>query len=271
MYQKQNLHTHSTFDDGKNPLEETVQKALDKGFDSLGFSGHAYMYYSENYSMSVAGTEEYKKEVLRLKEEYADRIKIFLGLEFDMYSDTPQDGYEYMIGAMHYRKMGDQFIGVDRPKEHYERIIREYFGGDGMNLVKEYYRQIADYPKYAKIDILAHYDLVTKNVERATFFDYESKDYMSAAVGALETLKKDIDFFEVNTGVIVRGYRTTPYPMLSIVKEMKRLGYGAVITSDCHDADYLDAYFDEAAELLKAGGYKEKYILTDKGFVAVPL
>ena len=68
MYQKQNLHTHSTFDDGKNPLEETVQKALDKGFDSLGFSGHAYMYYSENYSMSVAGTEEYKKEVLRLKE-----------------------------------------------------------------------------------------------------------------------------------------------------------------------------------------------------------
>ena len=271
MFKKQNLHTHSTFDDGKNPLEETIQVALNKGFDSIGFSGHAYMYYSENYSMSVAGTEEYRKQVLELKKKYADRIKIYLGLEFDMFSNTPQDGYEYMIGAMHYLKMGDEFVGVDRPKEHYEKIIKEYFGGDGMALAKEYYRQIADYPKYAKIDILAHFDLVTKNYERANFFDYESKEYMSAAIEALETLRKDIDFFEVNTGVIVRGYRKTPYPMLSIVKEMKRLGYGAVITSDCHDANYLDAYFDEAAELLKAGGYTEKYILTDNGFAAVPI
>ena len=48
MSYKQNLHTHSTFDDGKNTIEETVLSAIEKGFDSIGFSGHAYMYYSEN-------------------------------------------------------------------------------------------------------------------------------------------------------------------------------------------------------------------------------
>lgn len=271
MDYKQNLHTHSTFDDGKNTLEEMINAAIEKGFDSLGFSGHAYMYYSEPYSMSVAGTEEYKKQVLQLREKYADRIKIFLGLEFDMYSDTPQEGYEYMIGACHYIKMGDDFVAVDRPKEHYEKIIAEYFGGDGMKLVKEYYRQVAEYPKYAKIDILAHFDLITKNVEKANFFDYNSKEYLNSAIESLEALKKDVDFFEVNTGVIARGYKSTPYPMLPLVKEMKRLGYGAIIASDCHNAKDLDAYFDVARDLLIEGGYKEKYILTDDGFKAIAI
>lgn len=271
MSYKQNLHTHSIFDDGKNTIEEMVLSAIDKGFDSIGFSGHAYMYYSENYSMSVAGTEEFKKEVIRIKNKYSDIIKVYLGLEFDMFSNTPQEGYEYMLGSCHYLKIGEEFIGVDRPKEYYDKIIPEYFGGDGMKLAKEYYRQVAEYPKYAKIDILSHFDLVTRNIEKANYFDTDSKEYMSYVTESLETLRKDVNLFEVNTGVIVKGYKKTPYPLLPVIKEMKRLGFGAVITSDCHDARFLDAYFDDAKELLKAAGYKEKYILTNDGFVPVEL
>ena len=221
MIYKQNLHTHSTFDDGKNPPEEMINVALAKGFDSIGFSGHAYMYYSEKYSMSKQGTIEYRNEILRLKEKYKDKIKIYLGLEFDMFSDTDQSGYEYMLGSCHYLKIGNEFIGVDRPKEHYDQIIKEYFDGDGMKLAKEYYRQVSEYPKYAKIDILSHFDLVTRNIEKADYFDYNSKEYMSYVKESLETLKKDVNFFEVNTGVIVKGYKKTPYPLLSVIKEMK--------------------------------------------------
>ena len=39
----QNLHTHTTYCDGKNTAEEMVQKAIELGFRSLGFSGHAPM------------------------------------------------------------------------------------------------------------------------------------------------------------------------------------------------------------------------------------
>ena len=229
------------------------------------------MYYSENYSMSIQGTEEYRKEILRLKEKYKGIIDIYLGLEFDMFSDTPQTGYDYMLGSCHYIKIGDEFIGVDRPKEHYEKIIKEYFSGNGLALAKEYYRQVAEYPKYCKIDILSHFDLITRNAEQADFFDYNSKEYMDAAIESLETLRKDVSFFEVNTGVIVKGYKKIPYPMLSIIKEMRRLGYGAIITSDCHNANFLDAYFDDAKELLLAAGYKEKYVLTKNGFMPVQL
>jgi hypothetical protein len=52
---------------------------------------------------------------------------------------------------------------------------------------------------------------------------------------------------------------------------MKRLGFGAVITSDCHDAEYLDCNFDEARQLLLDCGYTERYVLTKDGFRAVAL
>ena len=36
----QNLHSHTTFCDGKNTPEEMVRAAIALGMDSLGFSGH---------------------------------------------------------------------------------------------------------------------------------------------------------------------------------------------------------------------------------------
>lgn len=37
-YQKQNLHTHTTFCDGVDAPEELIREAMARGFDSLGFS-----------------------------------------------------------------------------------------------------------------------------------------------------------------------------------------------------------------------------------------
>ncbi len=35
-----NYHTHTTYCDGKNTPEEIVLCAIEKGFTSIGFSGH---------------------------------------------------------------------------------------------------------------------------------------------------------------------------------------------------------------------------------------
>lgn len=47
--------------------------------------------------------------------------------------------------------------------------------------------------------------------------------------------------------------------------------FGAVITSDSHDIASLGFGFDDACRLLDACGFKERYILTDGGFVPVPV
>jgi histidinol-phosphatase (PHP family) len=150
-------------------------------------------------------------------------------------------------------------------------MIDEHFAGDGMAFAKEYYRQLAWLPDYAPVDIIGHFDLVTKHRDSVKLFDSDSKEYRYAAIEAAEALAGRVRCFEVNSGAMVRGLRTTPYPDPFIIKEMKRLGFGVVITSDCHIKERMDAFFEESKALLRECGYTERQILTKDGFVPVPL
>ncbi len=271
MENKQNLHTHSIYCDGKDTPEEMVLAAIEKGFDSIGFSGHSYMYFAESIGMTPEGTEEYKKEIKALKQKYADKIKIYLGLEFEMCSKVDLAGYDYLIGTVHYMPIDDCPIGIDRSQDVVKNVIDTYFGGDGMAYAKEYYRLLATLPEYGSFDILGHFDLITKHSDNIKFFDEESKEYKNAVIEAVEALAGKIPFFEVNTGAIARGYRKTPYPTAFILKELNRLGFGAIISSDCHDKNFLDCGFEDARKLLIECEFKERYILTDNGFKAVAI
>ena len=266
----QNLHTHTTFCDGANTPEEMIVAAIHKGFDSIGFSGHSYAPYSK-YWGKTDRAEEYKKTVSELKKKYDHKIKIYLGLEVDMYSQAKMVGYDYLIGSVHYLKIGEEHVGFDRSEQEIETLIKKHFGGNGMEYAKYYYKTLAQLPQYGNFDIIGHFDLITKHSDNRTFFDTTSKEYLSAAFEAAEILSKKIPLFEVNTGAISRGYRKTPYPSIQIISQFKKLGLGAVITSDSHSTNTIDCGFDLATELLKECGYKEKYILTDNGFKAVAL
>ncbi len=120
----QNLHTHSTYDDGKNTPEEMIKFAISQGMHSVGFSGHSYVSYGTKFCMSEDGTEDFKKEINFLKEKYKGLLDIFCGLEFDMYSNTSLSGYDYLIGSMHYLKRGDDYIGFDWVIVNGELVIK---------------------------------------------------------------------------------------------------------------------------------------------------
>ena len=87
----------------------------------------------------------------------------------------------------------------------------------------------------------------------------------------LDVLAKKIPLFEINTGAISRGYRTTPYMTQFILKSLKEMGAGITISSDCHDRRFLNQSFDDALEMLRTAGYKEVYHLTPKGFAPMAL
>ena len=267
----QNLHQHTTFCDGNDTPEEVVLEAIKKGFGGIGFSSHCYMEYAKYYCMPLEKTAEYRQEIARLKEKYAGQIDVFCGIEFDICCPERPEGFDYVIGSLH----GLRFDGVDYEfdgkLDHFQKMINEHFGGDGMAFAKEYYRQLAWLPDFGDCDIIGHFDLVTKHRDNAKLFDSESKEYRFAAIEAAEALAGRIPLFEVNTGAIARGYRTTPYPDPFIIKEMKRLGFGVVISSDCHQKHLMDCWFKEAEELLRSCGYTERHILTKDGFIPLPL
>jgi len=151
----QNLHTHTTYCDGVNTPEEMLEIAIKKGFSSLGFSGHSYMAYSPSYSMSMIGTDEYIRHINRLEKEYRDKIEIFCGIEFDMFSGIDLSGFDYILGAVHYLKIGDEMVGFDRSAKEVKTVIDTYFGGDGLSYARAYYETLSLLPEYCDADVVA--------------------------------------------------------------------------------------------------------------------
>ncbi len=271
MEHLQNLHMHCTYCDGKNTPREIAEWALLHGFESIGFSTHSYMPWSSMLMLTPEKAPEYKQEIKTLKEEYSGKLGIFCGTELEMFSEIPLDGYDYIIASTHYFKIDGKLIGFDRSRNDVEKVINDYFGGDGLAYSRAYFEQIATLPDYGKFDIIGHFDICAKHFENIPCIDVDSTIYKNSAVEAIDALRGKIPFFEVNTGGIPRGYRSIPYPSDFLIKEFKERGFGAVISSDCHDMTKMDAGFEDAAELLRACGYTERYILTDSGFTAVSL
>lgn len=272
MNNKQNLHIHTTYADGKDRPEEMVVEAIRRGFDSIGFSEHSYMSFSSYpYQMTIDDMNDYKAEIRSLKSKYKGVIDIFCGMEFEMYSDVPTDGFDYLIGSVHYLDFDGNILGFDRGLEETLGYVNTNFGGDGLKFAKKYFETVARLPEKGRFDIIGHFDLITKNNERGKYIDVFSKKYLNFGFEAIHALKGKIPFFEVNTGAISRGYKSLPYPQMEFLKEFRKCGFGAVITSDCHDKSFIDCHFEEAAELLLAAGFRSKWILTCNGFEEVSL
>lgn len=267
----QNLHTHTIYCDGKDTPEEMVKQAIALGFDTLGFSGHSYMYFSPSYSMSEVETIQYRNHIKALKNKYKDQIHILCGLEFEMFSVCDTIGFDYLIGSTHYFNRNGQLVGFDRNAQMVEQVIREHFGGDGMKYAKAYYENVARLPEYGSFDIIGHLDLVTKHSETHSFFDTEAKEYQHAALDALHAVIRHCNVFEVNTGAIARGYRTTPYPAPFLMQEIRRLGGHVLISSDCHRKQDLNCYFDQALDYVKACGFDHIMVMTAEGLKEVGL
>lgn len=269
---KQNLHTHTNYTDGKDTPEEVVLAAIEKGFDSIGFSEHTYLRYSLSPNQLTEDKAVlYKNEIRQLKQKYAGVIDIFCGLEYEFYSDVDSEGYDYLIGSVHYLDCESDIVSFDYGLERTLNYIQKYFDGDGLAFAKKYYETVARMPEKKKFDIIGHFDLVTKNNEQGKFIDTSSKKYIDLGFEAIHALKGKIELFEVNTGAISRGYRTEPYPQIEFLKEFKSCGFGAIITSDCHNKDHLDCNFEEARELLLSAGFKSRWILTDGGFKEIDI
>ena len=270
MKHKQNLHLHTTYSDGRDTAEEMVKEAIKRGFTSIGFSEHSYMEFSNYpYQMTIAESENYRREIHALKEKYKGIIDIFCGLEFEFFSSDPTEEYDYLIGSVHYLEVDGVKRGFDRNLSETEEHIRDNFGGNGLSFAKKYYETVSRLPERVSADIIGHFDLCAKCNEKGGFFDESSKEYIDAGLEAIHALKGAVPFFEVNTGAIARGYKTLPYPQMPFLKEFKNLGFGAVISSDCHDKNFLDCYYSESKELLSAAGFSSYWVLTDNGFVEV--
>jgi len=260
---KANYHTHTIYSDGKNTVEEMIQSALTKGFTSLGFSDHGFTWFDQSYCVSREGEIAYRKEIETAKTKYKGTIDLFLGIELDCDGETPDYPYDYVIGSVHYIKAKGDYHPIDMSAHRQRQIAEECFGGSFRDMAKAYFEHAVEIVSAKKVDIVGHFDLITKY----SFCDTEDPVYRDAAIEAVREIMKHCKRFEVNTGAIARGLRTSPYPDDFILREIYRLGGQVTIGSDCHYAEKLDVWYEEAVDYIKKIGFKSLSLLTENGFV----
>ena len=162
---KSNFHTHTTFCDGKNTPREMVERALELGFDRLGFSGHS-PYTADTLGDCFMNPEifaAYRKEILALKDEYRGRIKIYLGIEQDIISPKYDRSLtDYRIGSVHTVEVDGKHYEIDSSPQITERIINTYFGGDYDSMAENYFALTEKIVALTDCEIIGHIDLISK-------------------------------------------------------------------------------------------------------------
>ena len=268
------VHTHSVLCDGKSTLAEMAEAAFAAGVRYFGVSSHSptpIPYDAGN--VLPEDLTAYRQAVLSLRETYAGRMEVLLGIEWDSQSlDAPPPWLDYWIGSVH--NLRDPRTGgyhaMDWDVEKLLACRDEMFGRDLWAMIRGYYAEVGAIAA-RRPTILGHVDLITKFNEGGALFDEDDPRYRSAALDALHRADPDATVLEINTVAMARGYRTVPYPALFLLKEWREMGGRVILTADAHTADGIVYGYDAAGTLAREAGFRESVVLTRQGFVPCPL
>lgn len=259
------VHCHTGLCDGNNTPAEMAKAAFEHGVKVLGFSGHSHTPHDEGYCMSVENTARYRAEIKALRQEYAGRMTILCGLEWDQWSDESLSEWDYTIGSVHYvtgPRTGTRYT-IDYREEDLRAALAE-FDGDGDAMSEAYFAAVAQVATKGPT-ILGHFDLMKKLNGKGRFFDENSPRWRAAALGALEAAYGRVGALEINTGGVARGYRTDFYPALYLLERWRQLGGKVILTADAHSTENLLFGFEQAAEYAKQAGFDRVCVLNSRG------
>lgn len=265
------FHVHTAHDHGKGMPAEMVREAVKSNMTALGIVGHSQMEFPCGYAMTPEAEKQFLAEMAALKEQYTGKLELFCGIELDYYSLPTELPYEYRIGSVHYIKLEGQVVSVDSNPNELIEAVRKYCGGDFGHLYQIYYETVAQIVAKTDADVIGHIDLISKFNEDGRLFSMEDPAYRKAALDAVDVLLEKGSLFEINTGAISRGSRTTPYPAPFILKEIHDRGGRIILSSDAHATNTMLFQFDQSVELAKSAGFKTAWILTGEGFREQPL
>ncbi len=284
-YSKINLHTHSSFCDGKNTAEEMVQSAIARGISVLGFSGHCmYPLNPEFYTpvdhlwhMPSERIADYTAEIRRLAHKYEGQIKLLLGFEADYFCSTrygnaipDKAAYarfepDYLIGSVHFINASDEEFGfytVDNKAECVEQALNTFYKKadntiDGKAAVCDYFEAERQMLKRGNFEIMGHPDLIRLRNGALNFFDEKDEWYKEQLrLTAKEAAAAGV-IAEINTGAVARGLMSELYPSLQFLEYLKAAGVPVCINTDSHKVDTIDFGLDSAKEYAKKAGYDE--------------
>lgn len=155
-----NLHTHTPrCNHARGDEREYIERAIQAGFHTLGFSDHSPMpfdgdYYS-GYRMRPWETEGYVSRLLELREEYKNDIRVLIGFEAEYYPAYFDRLIEFLSAfPIDYLILGQHFL-FDEENAPYSGEQTEDEG-----ILKQYVDQTCEAMRTGRYTYFAHPDLI---------------------------------------------------------------------------------------------------------------
>lgn len=258
-----NYHSHCLYCDGRANMEDFIRFAISEGFSSYGISSHAPLPFPTAWTMEWDRMEDYLSEFYRMKEKYADKIELAIGLEIDyldeeshpasrVFQDLPLD---YRIGSVHmlYSPEGE-VVDIDTPAAKFRQLVDKHFEGDLDFVVRLYYKNLLRMVELGGFDIVGHADKMHYNAASyrpglldEPWYDKIVRDYFA------EIARRGY-IVEVNT----KSYQDlgTYYPNERYFTFLKELGVRVQVNSDAHYPERINNSRYEALGALGEAGFE---------------
>lgn len=258
-YKKANYHTHTyRCNHAVGEDEEYVLKAIENGYDLLGFSDHIMLPWTnnKNYIRAVYSEKEgYIKSIRKLKEKYKDQIDIIVGFECEWHKYF-YDYYKSLLetNEVDYLILGNHYMDYDFSTGEFG------FAGlptDTKEYVLRYIETSIEAMKTGLFVMFAHPDFFM-----SYFFDFD--DEIKEKCYEMCRVAKEYNVaLEINQGCLINGQKNHydpylnenryRYPYEPFWKIVSEVGNVVVTNTDAHspNAFSVTRARDEAFELAK--------------------
>jgi histidinol-phosphatase (PHP family) len=131
-----NYHTHTKrCNHARGSERDYIEQALAAGMRVLGFSDHTPCPFPDGHNswfrMSVENCPEYFDTIRQLRDEYAGRIEIHVGVELEYYPAIfpaqlellRRNGCEYLLLGQHYLRNEEDNLYCGKPTDDPSRLI----------------------------------------------------------------------------------------------------------------------------------------------------
>ncbi len=264
-----NLHTHSTYCDGKSSLSDIVTSARSQNLISLGFSSHAPLPFASPWCMKKENLKSYIEDIHQLKVNNSS-IQIYSGLEVDYIPGkiSPDDfkgALDYTIGSVHFVDSFAEGNGweIDGTHSSFQLGYEHIFKKDIQAVIARYFELTREMVLKSCPTIIGHLDKIKIQNTYYPYFDESSKWYRDEVTKTIKLIKDSGAIVEVNTRGIYQKKSQTTYPSPWILELIHQQSIPVTISSDAHHPDDLVNHFPETAELLLSIGFKKIRILLD--------
>lgn len=269
---KFDLHTHhDRCGHATGTIEDYVKSAIEAGITAIGISDHSpYFAHEDDHpqpGIAMARSEfpNYIAEVLRLKEKYADRIEVLLGVESDFYPEHAElyrSSYEpypfdYIIGSVHQTR-GVSIFNRNR----WKKVPQEQHADEK----RHYYELIAQSADSGLFQVLGHIDAMKGYYP--SFADIAgAEDEIDAALRAVA--RNDIAI-EINTSGSTKDCGGW-YPTDAILERALHFGADVTFGSDAHVPGRVGDEWDLVQRRLREIGFARWVFYRQKRKIVVPL